>query len=179
MLTEAEERQMIELVDKMGSQWTARLYNKFASKFALTAIEIVFLKRDNRGDILVLLTRHPHGDSYYPDQWHSPGTMLRASDYQEETEKNLGIPEFDGFRKTFERLEKSELGVRFMGRPRHIKSIFHFTPRGSETALIFLCELEGEPKSGKFFKVNELPHDLIEHHYRIISMAVEAFDKGL
>src|SRR3989344_9687079 len=177
MLTNLEEQQMIDLAKKMGSQWTPGLYNALAPKFALTAIETVFLrmKEDGSAEVEVLLARRLHSDAHYPNQWHSPGTMLRAVDVPEETEMYLGIPELNGFRKALDRLVNSELGLRFKGEPRQVKSILHFTPRGPEAALIFLCELDGEPKFGEFFSVNQLPSDLIEHHYRIIKVAVDNF----
>ena len=180
MLDPEEEKEMIRLAGKMGGQWTPNLYNTFAPKFALTAIETVFLRRSAvSGKVEILLIQRPATDAHYPNQWHSPGTMLRAVDFQEETVTGEDIPAYDGFKKAFDRLAQSELGIGFKTAPRQIMSIFHYTPRGPEVALIFLCELEGEPKAGRFFAVDHLPENLIEHHHRIIEAAMDALRRGL
>lgn len=178
MFTKEKEDQLVELISEMGSQWTPRLYNTFAPKCAFTAIETVFLKRDNRGHVNVLLTKRPPNDAYYPNQWHSPGTMLRGADVPKETKTNPDVPKFDGYKEAFDRLVEGELKLQFRGEPKQVKSFLHFTPRGPENALIFLCELDGEPKVGRFFDIMELPPDLIEHHHRIIYTAVKAFEEG-
>src|SRR3989344_3481576 len=179
MLDPEEEKEMIRLFNKMGGQWTPNLYNTFAPKFALTAIETVFLRRNAISGVEILLIQRPPTDAHYPNEWHSPGTMLRATDFQEETVTGKDIPAHDGFKKAFDRLAQSELGIGFKTKPRQVRSIFHFTPRGSEIALIFLCELEGEPKAGRFFAVDHLPKNLIEHHHRIIEAAMDGLRRGL
>jgi len=104
--------------------------------------------------------------------------MLRASDVDPETETGFRVPEYDGFKKAFDRLTKGELGVKFKCPPVQIKSLFHLTPRGPEVALIFLCEIKGEPLNGKFFDIKELPKNLIDHHYRIIDTVKEFLEKS-
>ena len=103
--------------------------------------------------------------------------MLRASDVPMETKTNPGIPSFDGFKTAFDRIVSGEFKANFKNEPQQVKSVFHFTPRGPEIALIFICELDSEPRVGKFFDADALPPNLIDHHHKMIAIAVGAFRK--
>lgn len=161
-LTKAEEQQVLELLNKVGSRMSAEFYNAVAAKFVLTAIETVPLRR--RGDTVevLLLERNPN-DTFYAGQVHSPGSMLRASDQT--------------YGDALRRVQWAELGLRFAEPPQFVSPLFQSTPRGPENGLVFACRLEAEPTIGKFHDVTSLPPNVIEHHRPIIQAATEFFRK--
>ncbi len=167
-LTPDEEQQLITLAPKIGSHMSSVLYNAFAPKFALTAIETVIVKQfpDRLG---VLLTRRPTTDAHYPNMWHSPGSMLRASDAPEE----IDLP--GNFNDALHRVQLDEIGACFRHPPTFVDHVFQRTLRGVENALVFLCELATREKAGTWFDADDLPQELIKHHYRVIHVAVQYY----
>jgi hypothetical protein len=140
-------------------------FNAVAKGFALTAIETVVLCHHD-GHVQVLLTRRSKHDTIpaWRGKWHSPGSMLRASDRS--------------YEDAFERTQANELRARFSRKPRFAGTCFHHHERGAEIALVFVCELEGEPAIGCYYDVDELPDDLISHHRVVIQTAVDHYDQG-
>ncbi len=164
-LTEVQETQLVELLSLMGARMSAAVYNAIAAKTALTAIETVIL-RETGGDPQILLTQRPPEDVHYAGQWHSPGSMLRASDAPDKFDTPID------FVHPFDRVGK-EIGV-----PIEVVEfadyVFQRTPRGVENGLVFICRATGEPTKGTWFPADALPEPLIEHHRPIIKAALEA-----
>lgn len=162
-LTETEEQQAIALLNKACSRMSAEFYNAVAAKFVMTAVETVSLRRRG-GRVEVLLVERDPSDKFYAGQSHSPGTMLRASD------RTYG--------DALARVQRAELGFRFVGLPQFVAPIFQHTRRGPENGLVFACKLEAEkPRLGQFYDVEAPPENLIDHHEPIIRAATE-FIKG-
>ena len=162
-LISSEEDRLVELMGKVGSAMSNRFFNAVATKFALIAIETVVLRQSATGTIQVLLTQRPLDDSIpaWRGMWHSPGTMLRASDRS--------------YEDAFARVQNGELGTRFLEPPRFVDTLFYRHVRGSENPLIFVCEIEGEPRNGKFFDVESLPENLTPHHQEVIRVATQHY----
>jgi hypothetical protein len=87
--------------------------------------------------------------------------MLRASDKP------------GSYEDAFRRVQMNELKMGFFTAPEFVTARFLATDRGPENACIFVCEVEGEPDHGTFCDVDNLPPDLLTHHYEIIRVAVE------
>jgi|GEM_PF-5817509 len=168
-LTTEEEKQFIELAKKLTGTVSEDLYNALASKFVFTAIEVVTL-RENEGKLEVLLTKRESGD-IFGSSWHSPGSMLRASDAPE-THNTAG-----DYKNAFKRIEE-EIGVPFNVPPKFVGTMFQRHVRGVENALIFVSSIIETPAAkGQFFPVDALPEPFIEHHRSIIAMAVREWNK--
>ncbi|MBU4380853.1 hypothetical protein L6255_03710 [Candidatus Parcubacteria bacterium] len=163
-LSETEEKKLVSLLDKVGPKMPTPVYNAVAAKFVLVAIETVILRR-KQGKVEVFLAKRPPTDAYYPNMLHSPGTILRASDRP------------GSYQDAFERVQKNELGVNFVFPPEFVGSYYFHTSRGPENSLVFLCEVEKEPKTGKFYDVRNLPENLLPHHYIVIAKVLDYYKK--
>lgn len=143
-------------------------YNGLASISIQVAIENVLLSYDwERNKIRVWLS--PRRDQIYKEtRWHCPGSMLRPTDKAD-----------DSFTDAFERVRKRELKIENYSKPPVLAGmIMSETPRGMELSLVYLCQLEKEPKGeGQFFDIDELPTNLIKHHLPFIRMALEKYRK--
>lgn len=169
-LTTESRAQLVALLKAMVPQdITMNVMLAIQSRFVLTAIETVILRESSPGNIEVLLLQRSNSDPVWHGAWHSPGSMVRATD--------ITGDEFLGAEDAFKRVQNSELGVTFTRQPEHVATFVHNTDRGKETAIVFVCEVTGEQKTGKFFDVNNLPSTLLSHHTRIINAAVEYFKR--
>lgn len=81
-LSHEEEVELIRLLGKVGSVMSAGVFTAVAAKFALPTVETVIMRKIESEGVQVLLTQRPSDDATpaLRNKWHSPGTMLRASD---------------------------------------------------------------------------------------------------
>jgi hypothetical protein len=167
-LTEKELAQLVGLVSKIKQPWPAKLYNTLAPLFTLTGVETVFVRQSD-SVVEILLTQREGGDKFYADQWHSPGSMLRATD-----RKGVGANAFEDAlqRVCLElKIERTEI-TRF----EPVMSRTHGTPRGPELAMVFCCELNNDSTPhGTWFPVRKLPRNIVSHHLLFISSVVDIF----
>lgn len=166
-LTAIEEGRLIDLCGKVGTKMSRSFYNAVAAKFVMTGIEAVTL-RHHRDRVEILLTQRAADDAYWPGQWHSPGSILRAADAPAEP----GV--VGSYDAAFRRVE-NEIGTSFAHISGLVGSVFHRTHRGPENCLVFVCQLAGEPQKGSFFPVDSLPEPFIDSQRSAIEMAVRAF----
>src|SRR3989344_1171549 len=136
------------------------LFNAILRVSIGVAIVAVSIRRNATNGLEVLLAWRNETAPAHRNTWHCPGTFLRPAESEDEA---------------IERLAKNELGCR----ARIIKKVgWDDNPheeRGHCIHPIFLVELTGESR-GKWFSVNNLPPETVEHHRQvIIPMAVEAF----
>ena len=137
------------------------LFNAILRVSVGVAIEVVSIRRNTEtNELEVLLVWRDETTPAYKNTWHCPGTFLRPAESED---------------KAIERLAKNELGCQ----ARIVKKVgWDDNPheeRGHCIHPIFLVELTGESR-GKWFSVNNLPPETVEHHRQvIIPMAVEAF----
>ncbi len=126
-------------------------------------IEIVPLRKNIEGRVEVLLTKREDDDAHWAGMYHTPGTVIRASD----------IP--GSYDDAFKRIISGELGGISVSEPVYVTSILHKVKRGMESALIFWVEVNEEPKTGEFFDYGNLPEDLIDTQKPFIKMAIKDF----
>jgi|SRR3989344_475471 len=167
-LTIEEEKQFIKLTEKLTGQVTKDLYNALASKFAFTAIEVVTL-RVHEGKLEVLLTKRD-SDDIFANGWHSPGSILRASDAPEKYD-TVG-----DYQSAFKRVEQ-EIKVPFSVVPKFVGIILQRHLRGVDNGIVFISEIAEAPGKGQFFPVDAIPEPFLEHQRAIIAMAVEGWKK--
>ncbi|MBI2625524.1 hypothetical protein HY442_00655 [Candidatus Parcubacteria bacterium] len=133
--------------------WPSEIYEAYARVGVGIAIEVVCVRRDPNGWEVFLAKRpsrqqRPHEP--YPNQWHSPGTILRKT---------------DTFNSAFRRLETRELAPAiFRTTPRFIKNAISQDRRGRFLGVIHVAELTGTPRRGAFFPFRRLPKNLVPHH---------------
>lgn len=162
-------------LSKLEAEMTARLlkktqkmeripypvFNEILGTIPGTALEVVPLHVDKNGDIRVFLTKRDKDDKFWPDMWHCPGTMVVNKD---ESEK-------EDFEKAWERLKKNEFMRDSLSSPIPVSVKFLKTNRGMETAYIHFVLVSDDLGGGKYFRVDSLPKDLIDHHLTIIREA--------
>ncbi|MNR37652.1 hypothetical protein D3C85_1556920 [compost metagenome] len=92
---------------------------------------------------------------------HTPGTILRPTDTT--------------YQDAFDRLYKEELMQVECGLPLLIGAHLSQNDRGRCVLLEHVLEITGEPKSGKFYDVDNLPDLFIEEQRPSLERALEAF----
>jgi len=157
------------LLPLVKQPWIYKFYLAWAVKGAPTAIEVVTLRKID-GSLHVLLGPRSKNDKLWAGRSHSFGSMHRESDVPLE----IGVP--GNFNEAFERIE-GELGTKFTQKPESAGRFPVRTGRGAEVADVFIGTIGGEPVNGRFVPVDDLPEDLLEHHYPIIRLAVERWRK--
>ncbi len=137
------------------------LFEALARWMPPVAFEMVALRR-NGDDVEVFMTlRRP--DESYADQWHSPGSVMRYGEQEEDV---------------FRRLAESEFGTNDLGQP-VLVGVFNNTTeeRGHFYCPVYLCQI-GATSMGRWFRVDDLPANTVRHHReKIIPIALRAFNQ--
>ncbi len=143
----------------------------------LATVELVPIRTNAQtGSIEVLLTQRPmNGSDPWAGEWHTPGTVLLASDT---------ITGPTDFSQAFERLlgPDGELksGVQMVEEPVFVAAERRMTRRGPEFSAIYVVRVEGDPTVGQFFDIAKFPQNVpergvVEHHIDFIPRAVEQY----
>jgi hypothetical protein len=144
-----------------------RIFDVFQKVFGCASLEVVPIRYSEDGEIEVFMTKRPENDTYWPNEWHIPGTMVFAWDW------------FSGnkFDVAWKRLKKKEIIQDSNGSANQVDTLFLNTKRGAETAIIHNLVFKGPTKSdgGKWHKISELPENIIEHHKEIVFWGIHDF----
>lgn len=140
------------------------IFEQVARLVALPIIEFIPLRQTKRG-VEVLLIARPADDALFPNLLHTPGTVVRATDFG----TSLAIW------PAFHRIIHDELLDSDLGQPQYVGSLLNKSKRGVEQAQIYWVEVLSEPKVGKFYLVDDLPDSLMESQKVFIAEAVRNF----
>lgn len=133
------------------------LFGAIARIVASIAVETVAL-RERDGRIEVFMTRRSSDDPAYPNELHSPGSILRSG---------------ENFGNVMDRLVVREFHVP-IARSSYVDEIFVDEVRGWFNNRIFVVILAGEPDGGGWYPVDQLPDDTVDfHRSTVIPMAVK------
>lgn len=124
------------------------------------AVEFIPLRKVG-GGIEVLLFERPKDDIMWPSMLHTPGTVLRPTDRT--------------YEDAFNRLYRDELMELETDPPLFLGAEMSMNKRGRCVLLEHLVVVRGEPKSGKFYNVDNLPSLFIEEQRPSLERAIEAF----
>ena len=151
---------ILALVDPRQPYGTV-LFNAIARVSVTMAVEAVVVQRNSASGRLEVLMTQRGPDEAYPGQWHAPGSVFRPFEYPDDV---------------FLRLAKREFGAGIRSAT-FVGCHFYSEWRGWYQSLVYLVELDGESKDGRFFSVDELPSETVIHHRdTVIPMAVRAFE---
>jgi hypothetical protein len=168
--TDDEVKQAVDVFNRLPKGFLPHdLFIAVAAKVTMPTMELVPVRLSGNGEVEVLLTQRPNDDPYWPNQWHMPGTVIRASD-KEGTDFSSGI----------ERVLQNELHgtIRMIGEPKYAGMKFWDVARGRELDQIFYFETDAKDEDvteGQFFSVNNLPESTMSHHKIMIPEVAAAF----
>jgi hypothetical protein len=126
------------------------------------AVEFIPLRK-NYNKVEVLLFQRPSEDIIWPSMWHTPGTILRPTD--------------ETYEDAFTRLMEDELQGTETSLPIFIGAELSKNHRGRCVLLEHLVIVEGEPRAGTFFSVDNLPKDFIADQLPSLNRAVAALER--
>jgi hypothetical protein len=144
------------------------LFMAIASKVVTPTLELVICQRVNN-ELKVLLTRRPDNDTYWPGEWHIPGTVIRATD-NEHT-----------FRSCFDRILRDELhDLVTITDPAYVSTEFWDIERGREVDQLFCAwsqDVYDLPDDIKFFSIKKLPEPFMKNHIKIVAKIEQYINK--
>ena len=143
------------------------IFEQVARLIALPIIEFIPFKKTDEG-IKVLLLRRPENDPIWPNELHTPGTVIRATD--------IGIGE--SIWRPFERILNDELLGTHVSKPHFVGSIMHQSRRGTEQAQIYWLEILDDPKIGELHSLDHLPKEFLESQRNFVFQAAESFKRS-
>lgn len=164
-LSESEIKQTVSLLSKLEPGYLP--FELFLEVYRLTpapTLQIIPLRRNPEGKIEVQLIQRPADDPLWPNLWHNPGTVLRATDTFGSACNRLFDDELGGF-GTAEDLA-------------FVDNTLSKSDRGTEAIMLYRIEAEdGEPSEGKFFPADDLPTNIIASEVPHIKRAVADFKR--
>jgi len=144
------------------------IFEQIARIVALPIVELIPLQKQGE-EVSVLLLQRPPDDPLWAGMWHTPGTVLRATDLYTSD---------DTYWSPFRRLVHDELKDTQIGKPFFVGSMLHESKRGVEQAQIYWTEVVGEPKAGTLFASSQLPENVIASQRTFIEEAVASFRRN-
>jgi hypothetical protein len=122
-------------------------------------IEVVPLRRN--GDVVeILLLKRDANDPVWPNQFHTPGTVLRAT---------------DSLKTALERISNNELIGVSISEPKFVTNVLHHSGRGMEFSQIYWVNVEGDTSIGQFFDTSQPPDTLVKSQLDFIPQAIEDY----
>jgi len=172
--TKDDVEEVVRILKKWdGGKIPTELFTVLAGMLPIPVLETVIL-RQHKNMTQVLLIPRPKDDIVWPGMIHSPGGALRRADYfREDKNPNNGV---------FERIEKQEIGMRFITAPELVGVIVpgRISARGPEMCQIFLGKIDENtklPEGAGWYDVEELNKipNFIQHQIPAINMALGFF----
>lgn len=126
-----------ELAISILNKWTGGplsigLFTVLAKITPQYCIETVVMRMHN-SKIQCLLVTRDSADPVWPGMIHSPGSALRAADYDRRDKNPLMGP--------VERVQNNEIMLKFIGDPEFVGMDYYRTRRGPEVVHIFLAQV--------------------------------------
>ncbi len=164
-LDDSEIKRTVELLSKLEPGYLP--FEIFLQVYRLApspTLQIIPLRRNAEGNVEVQLIRRPADDPLWPNLWHNPGTVLRATDTFGGACNRLFDDELGGFGTAEDLI--------------FVENTFNKSLRGTEVILLYRMDAgEGEPDEGEFFAVDDLPVDVIESEIPLIKLAATDFKR--
>lgn len=164
-MNKAEEKQLVSLLKKLPAGFLPLdIFIEIARLTTLSIIEFVPFRNIN-GYTEILLLRRDSDDTLWPNELHTPGTVIRPTDL--DSNDHLA----------FHRILDEELGGTKVSEPIYVGSNLHKSRRGAEQAQIFWVEVLDEPKVGNFYRIDRLPSNMMESQMGFVKLAADSFNK--
>lgn len=149
---------------KTGETLPNEVFNALLKILPQVAVESAIVRRvddgSNTGLIKAYLVQRPPDAPSHAGQWHSPGSFIR----QGETVANVMC-----------RISKRELKTaKIVHWHQERVQNNNLEPRGHTISLISSCAIVGEPTGGKWFALDQLPDQLVNHHHDLLWAAAQS-----
>lgn len=165
-MNKADEKSLVKLLADLEAGFLPyEVFKQIARLVVMPIIEFVPLRMKD-GEVEVLLIKRSKHDDIWPNELHTPGTVIRATDRQGE------------MHKAFERILVDELACTAVSSPYYVGNLLHEGKRGAEQSQIFWVEVIGDHKVGTFHKADNLPEDTMDQQKKFIAQAVVSFKKN-
>jgi ADP-ribose pyrophosphatase YjhB (NUDIX family) len=157
-----EQAKLVDLLEKLEpGYYPFEVFMQFARLNTIPCVECLVIRTDDYGKLEVLLTNRKVDDPLWPSKPHIPGCVVRPGESLE---------------VVFKRLIDDEIGSKSLTAPVEVLTELRQSKRGPEMVNFYYVELQDEPKNGKFYKLSQLPEDLIEDHAELIKKAANEFN---
>ncbi len=164
-MTAEEEKELVRLLKIVEPGFLSYpIFKEMARINVMSIIEFVPLRIKNRSIELLLIQRSEH-DDFWPNEFHTPGTVVRSTDID-------NLPH-----SGFERIIEDELGGIKISSPHFVGNLTHRGKRGIEQAQVYFVEVLEDPKIGDFFRIDNLPENLMEQQQKFIDQSIKSFKK--
>lgn len=167
-------RYLARLAEESPDRLPFDIFVPVAKLMVMHTVEVGFVKPSTKDEErpLVLLTQRPANDVFWPNQWHIPGSVVRANDpVKHEHDYDAALSRVLG-----------EVGgdIQVIGTPVEFDTVRRRDVRGSEVTVRLLAEVQGDPEHGRFFDTAEVllhPPEggLIESHPAAIEKVAAAY----
>lgn len=163
-LSEAEERQLIDLLGKVQQPYSMRFFEKLTDVVPVVAFEAVILREyEGRRQIRLVFREEGPGDKW-PDCWTVPGTILRITDetldatLRRLAKKELGLDQFETWRCVGQRLLHGKAGH----------------SRAQALQMVHIVTIADMPHAkGRWFDLDQLPDNFLHKQQSLIDFALE------
>jgi hypothetical protein len=121
------------------------IYLPMLSLVPATTVEVSLVKPSTADErrALIVLTQRPETDTFWANQWHIPGSIVRGNDpIKHEHDFDAAITRA---------MDEVNGGLKVVYDPVAYDLVRRRGPRGSETTARFMVETVGEPMEGAFF----------------------------
>lgn len=142
------------------------IFEEIARLVALPILEVVPLRVSAEGNIEVLLLKRDLDDKKWPGMYHTPGTVIRATDTINNNSEHWA---------PFKRIFDDELKRTNVSEPHYVGSLLHKSKRGVEQSQLYWVEVLDKTMTGKFYHIKNLPPNLIESQEKFIKAAVKSY----
>ncbi len=141
---------LARLAEQQPDRLPFEIFLPVAKLMVMHTVEVGFVKPsdENEENALVLLTQRPATDKFWANQWHIPGSVVRATD---------PVKHEHDYDAAFSRV-LDEVGgdIQVVRDPVGFDTVRRKGMRGSEVTVRLLAEVEGEPANGAFFDAADI-----------------------
>ena len=166
MDSKTKTERLVELLKELEAGFLPYdVFVEVARLTVLSIIEFVPLRKNEKGEVEILLLSRGEDDPIWPNDLHVPGTVVRPTD----NEGQVYL--------AFERILNDELQGTNVSAPHYVGNILHKSKRGTEQAQVFWVEVLGDPLIGHFYEIDSLPENTMHSQLDFIKQAAKNYQE--
>lgn len=164
-LTSEEEKEFLRLWAKVGWKQTGPLFEYIPLKFPILNSEQAVVRATGNSEWEIFMTPRLENDRYYtPGGLHLPGGYILRGE--------------DNWMWCSRVFDKEQIKLKLMAPPEPIRFLNTHPDTGHvpwhQVAMLWLCQVEGEPASGAFYPIDDVPEHTLGHH-KLFAQYVQAY----